>query len=160
MEDYPCVDFRKIIPADEAILSRFFQSVTEQRLDRQFHPHPFTPTQAQQVSCYDGLDLYIGGFIKTTRQDNLTAYGMLRGWDGGYKIPSLGICVLQEYQNKGLGSTLMKVLIANCRIRNSPAIRLKVYPDNIKAITLYKSLGFIFSDQIEDRQLVGYLNLM
>ena len=89
----------------------------------------------------------------------MVGYIMLRGWDEGFQIPSLGICVHPAWQGFGVGRLLMQAAICVARLRRSPAVRLKVYPDNLRAIELYRSLGFTFSGQTENGQMVAVLGL-
>ena len=153
------IEFRKIEPRDEDRLARFFDSVITHDLNKLFHPHPFTCELAYEISHYSGLDWYGGGFFCSLDSEELIAYGILRGWDSGYQIPSLGICVLPDFQRMGIGSVLMNIMILISKLRNSPAIRLKVYPENIDAINLYRSLGFEFCEELEAGLYVSYLKL-
>ncbi len=85
-------------------------------------------------------------------------YGMLRGWDDGWKIPSLGIALDPRIRGNGTGEMLMHFLHAAARRRGATKVRLKVYPDNRTAIALYKKLGYVFATE-EAGQLVGYITL-
>lgn len=136
-------------------LAEFFQALREAGDDAEFHPHPFTAEEAARRCQYMGRDLY---YILVDRQ-RVLAYGMLRGWDEGYEVPSLGIAVHPRERGKGLGRLLMEVLHAAARHRKARAIRLKVYPHNAQAIRLYKSLGYAFRGE-ETGQLVGFLDLL
>lgn len=49
--------------------------------------------------------------------------------------------VLSDYQNKGIGTKLLKYLI-ECYGKKIDNITLEVRSDNIKAINLYKKMGF------------------
>jgi ribosomal protein S18 acetylase RimI-like enzyme len=40
----------------------------------------------------------------------IVGYGMLRGWDEGYSVPSLGILVRAEACGQGIGKLLMEHL--------------------------------------------------
>jgi len=84
---------------------------------------------------------------------------MLRGWDEGYAVPSLGIAVRAEAQGSGLGRLVMGYLHTEARRRGAPRIRLKVYPDNVRAVELYRSLGYEYRPELESGQLVGYKEL-
>jgi ribosomal protein S18 acetylase RimI-like enzyme len=52
----------------------------------------------------------------------------------------------------------MHFLHAAARRRGADKVRLKVYPDNIRAIELYRELGYTFEAQ-EAGQLVGIVDL-
>jgi ribosomal protein S18 acetylase RimI-like enzyme len=79
---------------------------------------------------------------------------MLRGWDEGYEVPSLGIAVLASARGTGLGRTFMQFLHSAARLQGAPRVRLKVYPENAAAWRLYESLGYCFEPGA-DHQLLG-----
>ena len=132
----------------------FFDHLQNSEDMTHFHPHPFTDTEANNRLSYQGKDLYYGMLIDKT----MVGYGMLRGWDQGYQIPSLGIALHTDYRGLGLGKLLMEFLHKSAKVRRAPQIRLKVYKDNIVARSLYEKLGYQFSVE-EGEQLVGYLTL-
>jgi len=90
--------------------------------------------------------------------DRVLGYGILRGWDEGYQIPSLGIAFLPDARGKGLGRLFMTFLHAAARLRGAKRIRLKVYPDNTVAVKLYEDMGYRYTETSEG-QLVGYMDL-
>ncbi len=119
-----------------------------------FHPHPFDDEAVERIIHRDGRDLY---YI-LTNGEGVLGYGMLRGWDEGYAIPSLGIAIHPGARGRGLGKILMCFLHAAARLRGTKAIRLRVKRDNSKALKLYRDLGYIFHSE-EDQYLVGLLAL-
>ena len=64
-----------------------FSRIAADGTSRQFHPHPLTCEYAERICHYDGGDLYFGLRVYW----RFLAYGMLRGWDEGFAVPSLGI---------------------------------------------------------------------
>lgn len=135
-------------------LAEFFQALREAGDDAEFHPHPLTVEEAARRCQHTGRDLY----YVVVERERVLAYGMLRGWDEGYEIPSLGIAVHPRERGKGLGRLLMEVLHAAAKRREARAIRLKVYPRNVGAVALYESVGYVFRGK-EAGQLVGFLDL-
>ena len=83
---------------------------------------------------------------------------MLRGWEEGHEIPSLGIVMDAAWRGRGYGRLLMEFLHATARRRGARQIRLKTYPDNVCALGLYRKLGYVFGGE-EKGQLVGTLTL-
>lgn len=122
--------------------------------EAQFHPHPLVPAEAARLASYSGEDLY---YI-VTEGPRVLAYGMLRGWDAGFEVPSLGISVHPAERGAGLGKMLMEFLHAAARRKGASQIRLKVYPANTAALRLYRDLGYEFGAE-EEGQLVGVLQL-
>lgn len=136
-------------------LTNFFEYIHKDDCSRYFHPHPFTPEEAMKRTQYRGQDLY----YVLVQQDYILGYGMLRGWDEGYDIPSLGICLLPEARGQGLGRSFMHFLHKAAKLKGATKIRLKVYGNNQAALQLYKSLGYIFKEGEDGEQLVGYFTL-
>ncbi len=56
---------------------------------------------------------------------------------------SLGMGILPEYRNKGLGQKLLSSAIAKAREFGLEKIELNVYTSNVNAIKLYRKMGFI-----------------
>jgi len=142
-------------PGLEDPLADFFAHLAATGVGDRFHPHPFTRAEAEARCAHAGRDLY----CVAVEAGVVLAYGMLRGWDEGYEVPSLGIAVHAGARGKGLGGALMLHLHEEARRRGAPRIRLKVYPDNAAAVQLYRSLGYVFEPALERGQLVGFKDL-
>lgn len=70
---------------------------------------------------------------------------LVRSIDNGLLIDE--IFIENEYRNKGIGTSIIKNILSN-RKQN---IYLWVYKDNIKAIKLYKKLGFTILEKTDSR---------
>jgi ribosomal protein S18 acetylase RimI-like enzyme len=149
------LEFRRLAPDLEEALAAFFAHLRSTGEEARFHPHPFSPEAARERAAYTGRDVYCVAIADGV----VLAYGMLRGWDQGFAVPSLGIATHAAARGIGLGRALMLYLHAEARRRDAPSIRLKVYPDNRVAVELYRSLGYVFADELEKGQLVGLKDL-
>lgn len=58
----------------------------------------------------------------------------------------------EEYRNKGIGTDLINNVITNNKI-----VYLWVYKDNVKAISLYKRLGFLIINETKNRYYMKYI---
>ena len=145
------MEFRIVGPADEAILADIFTDID----DVFFRPHPFTREEAGLIAGQAaGRDVY----ALLAEDGRGVAYGMLRGWDEGYAVPSLGIAVRTSAQGRGLGRLMMAHLHAEAGRRGATVVRLRVHPNNVRARRLYESLGYGYAG--EDRgELVMLLDL-
>jgi ribosomal protein S18 acetylase RimI-like enzyme len=150
----PSLEFRRLSPRWKVALFDFLRELEDQNEDRHFHPHPFTEDVLEGFCHYQGEDLY----YVAVESDSVLAYGMLRGWDEGFLIPSLGIAVHPKVRGTGLARAFMLFLHQAARQKGADQIRLKVYPENEKAVGLYKDLGYVF-DEMEGNQIVGILTL-
>lgn len=154
MSGCSALEFCRLSPPLQTRLTAFFDALTASGDDRWFHPHPFTSEEAARWCAYQGRDLYYAAATK----DAVLAYGMLRGWDEGYEIPSLGVAVHPEARGMGLARAFMGFLHTAAACRGARRIRLKVYPDNAPARRLYESLGYQL-EPTADGQWLGVLDL-
>lgn len=125
---------RRVAPADEGALAGLVRRIDQ----TYFRPHAMTPEETARIVRRDGLDLYLLGFVA----DEALAYGILRGWDEGYLVPSLGIGVRSDATRKGYGGAMMMALHAAARQRGATQVRLRVHADNAPARALYRSMGY------------------
>jgi ribosomal protein S18 acetylase RimI-like enzyme len=149
------LEYRRLTPELAPGLARLFAALAEQGDDQFFHPHPLTAEEARRLCGLRGEDLYYAAVASRT----VLAYGMLRGWDEGYAMPSLGIAVHPRARGSGLALSFMQFLHAAAVARGASRIRLKVYPENRGARKLYEKLGYRFGETAADNQLVGVLSL-
>ena len=111
--------------------------------NRYFYPHPFTEEAVIQLVNHMIKDQYY--VLMEGRK--VIGYGMLRGWDSGYDVPSLGIAIHPSFRNIGFGRMLMDYLHVVAKHMGSKKIRLRVHSANYKAINFYESLGYIFKEE-------------
>lgn len=138
----------------EGEIAKLFAVIAADQTASRFHPHDFSDASARHITGYGGRDIYLGLW----GDEDLVGYGMLRGWDAGYDIPSLGIYLSPPVRGRGLARTLMSALHDRARQAGANHVRLKVYRDNIAAVLLYERLGYIFQGE-ENGQSVGILDL-
>lgn len=132
------------------MLAELFGSLDSVR----FHPHPLNAEEAERLVRYRGRDVY----AVLESEGRFVAYGLLRGWDEGFAVPSLGIGVRRDVQRRGHGRRMMVWLGEEAHRRGADRIRLRVHPDNAAARGLYESLGYAYAG--EDRgELVMFLDL-
>jgi hypothetical protein len=77
------LEFRLVGPDDSAILAELFQEIDPTF----FRPHPFTEDEARGIAGRTGDDVY----ALLVEDGRPIAYGMLRGWDEGYAVPSFEV---------------------------------------------------------------------
>jgi len=109
-----------------------------------------------RITHYKGKDLY----YLLVEDEKVLGYGLLRGWDEGYQIPSLGIAIRPSVRCLGLGRILMDFLHLAAYRRGARKVRLRVRKNNEKAIGLYRSFGYVFEeDRKQPNYLIGFKNL-
>ena len=148
------LEYALINPSWAEKLAQFFTALVVNKDDLYFHPHPLTYEMAKKIATYEGDDLY---FLQI-KDNKIAGYAMLRGWDEGYAIPSLGIVIHPDFRNQGLSIEFMEFLHNQARAKGATRVRLKVYSKNAGALHLYESLGYYFTDE-KNGQLIGYYEL-
>jgi ribosomal protein S18 acetylase RimI-like enzyme len=141
---------RLLGPADHTALAELFAALDTER----FHPHGFTPGDALRIAAYQGKDVY----AVLEKDGRFVAYGILRGWEDGFAVPSLGIAVRTDEQGRGHGRRMMEWLAGEAGRRGARRIRLRVHPDNAAARRLYESVGYRYDGE-ERGELVMVVDL-
>lgn len=152
-------EVRQLEARDASALSRFFAAIgSDEQTTAVFHPHPFDEPTARRICLRQGIvsDVYFAAIDG----GEVVGYGMLRGWDEGYEVPSFGVCVRADQRGAGLGRMLLDYAIQTARSKGAASMMLKVYEGNAPARALYERAGFTFAERTPDgSQLVGRLAL-
>jgi RimJ/RimL family protein N-acetyltransferase len=85
------------------------------------------------------------GFICLDNNKKVIGYSHLRFFPEKKtkrQSASLGIVVLEEFQNRGIGTKMMRYMHSWAKQKGITKIWLHVYTKNKKAIRLYKKLGY------------------
>jgi ribosomal protein S18 acetylase RimI-like enzyme len=144
-----CIDFR---PGWEAGLGEFFGAIKASGELAFFNPHPHDPDTLRRIAGRTGADLH----CLLVEGRAVVGYGLLRGWDEGYPVPSLGIAVHPNLRAIGLGSVLMEYLEMMAAHRGATSVRLRVMRDNAAAVSLYSRRGYrLEPDAVDGGLLVG-----
>lgn len=150
-------DSIRIVPPSPDVagsLAEFFAALLASGDDRWFHPHPLSAAGAVEVAAYQGRDVY----LVALRDERVVGYGIARGWDDGYAVPSLGIAVHPAARGTGVAGLLMNALHVAAMARGATRVRLRVHPENQVALRLYESLGYQFRD-LERGERIATLDL-
>jgi ribosomal-protein-alanine N-acetyltransferase len=78
-------------------------------------------------------------WVYESNQDIL-GYGILTS--GGGEGHILNLCVDPDYQHQGVGSTLLRALLATAEVSDIATLFLEVRPSNKAALGLYEKFGF------------------
>lgn len=152
----PTIEFRSNDKIDPQKLASFFQSANVPQVTETFRAFELSQSQAKWIADYEGNDNY---FLALS-DGEIAGFGMLRGWDEGYAIPSLGLFVSPTQQGKGIGKAIMKHLTETATQRGCERIRLTVDAINEKAVALYKAQNYkVDTEQSDSERFVMYRNL-
>ncbi len=131
--------------SDGGALGRMLESCSEQTA-LYFYPYPLTAESGRQVAEDTSIRchlLWVG--------EEVAGYVWLQSIKS--EIPTLGICVADAWQDKGVGRILMETCVATTRNLRKPGLRLSVNTDNERAIALYESIGFTITKEVESKRL-------
>lgn len=152
----PVLELTRLRTSEVDALARMLAAVDRAGESRQFHPHPFARDHLETLCDKRRQDLY---YVLATG-DVVVGYGLLRGWDEGYTVPSLGLAVHPEHRRAGHGLVLMHFLHSAARVRGASRVRLRVRAGNDTAIGLYRAVGYQFEPTTDsDGLLVAYKSL-
>lgn len=132
----------------------FFKRSNLETTRRNFHPFEFSEEALDKVFSSIHKDLFFGIF---GRKNEIFGFGMLRGWDEGYEVPSLGILIAEESRGTGIGGQLLEYLLTVASDRGSKCVRLSVYEDNKRAIHIYNKFGFKITEKLEVSNRVKWI---
>jgi [ribosomal protein S18]-alanine N-acetyltransferase len=138
----------------EKQIARYFAALDGAGEGELFQPHPFSSEQASLIANYQGGDC----FAFALHEEIIIGYGMLRGWDDGYEIPSLGISIHPEFRGMGVGLLMMHYLHSVAALRNCSRVRLRVNKANHRAIALYEKLGYSF-EEYNSQYYIGFVTI-
>lgn len=147
---------------DVQALAALFEENNRPEIIHYFHPFPLNRASAHNIALHSSQDRYYLAWL------DAVAVGLcqLRGWDEGYEIPSFGAFVDYKYHGQGIGRALTEFAIAEAVRLGCPKVRLSVYASNVRALSLYRSLGFeevsrkpCILDGVEDETIVMLKNL-
>lgn len=143
-------ELRLLAPRDTEALARFFCENNQPETRALFHPFPLDETSARRLAAHQGSNLYFAAWSGA----KIAGFGMLRGWDEGFTVPSFGVLVDAAERGRGVGAALLEFALAEARRLGSPAVRLSVSPENAAAIALYTRFGFHPAETLPDGRMV------
>lgn len=146
------LEIRRLSKGMEQALALFFSDVAEGNYAQYYYPYSLTSETAKKLCSLSGKDMH----YVLTDNETILGHGMLRGWDEGYSVPSLGIVVHPGIANKGLGTMLVRFLHSAAWMRGCSKVRLSVHKENSVAINIYKKLGYIFEPK-NSEELTGII---
>ena len=79
--------------------------------------------------------------VPTSSPERIVGYSWISGVEGA-DLPVLGIGVVDEYHEVGLGSALLRAMIEGARQLGLARVKLGVWADNARALHVYRSVGF------------------
>ena len=136
-----------------AALQMFLQELDRAGETVFFSPHPADGKTLHDLAVRPTANVY----CLLIEEQQVVGYGLLRGWDEGFEIPSLGIAIHPQRRSEGLGNFLMGYLEFLAERRGAASVRLRVFRQNAAAIALYSMRGYEWTaDPGNEHLLVGH----
>ena len=134
------VTTRPATPDDKELLRRIHHDAYRDVVTRQFGPW----NEAEQNRWFDKG--FVASGLRVIELDGV-AVGSIASIDEGDQVFLCGVQILPEYQNRGIGSELVRAELARAKSLGKP-LRLQVLREN-RARALYERLGFQMTGETE-----------
>lgn len=121
-----------------AALQMFLQELDRAGETAFFSPHPADEKTLHGLATRPTANVH----CLLVEEKRVVGYGLLRGWDEGFEVPSLGIAIHPQRRSEGLGNFLMGYLEYQAVRRGAVSVRLRVFRQNTAAIALYSARGY------------------
>jgi ribosomal protein S18 acetylase RimI-like enzyme len=138
MIDISEISIHEIISDNFKLLVQFLQKNDIEEIKRQFNPFPLT----RDIAFHIAYENHMNKYYSVVFNEKIIGLGMLRGWDEGFLVPSIGLLIDKDFQGMGLGKLLLEYLLNEAKKLHCHRVRLTVYVSNQAAVNLYKSVGF------------------
>lgn len=152
LKDGRVVKTRTVRKEDTFLILEYFNGLSA-KSRYFFHPCPFDGENAAAIAAdAENSDTYRLVAVEENQQrDRIVGYAWIQGLKRS-DIPMVGIGIIDEYQNVGLGTEMLKLLTERAKQLNLESLRLGVYDDNPRAIHVYESVGYFLDLTIPPRK--------
>ncbi|MDR1039723.1 MAG: GNAT family N-acetyltransferase [Deltaproteobacteria bacterium] len=106
-----------------------------------FAASPFSPATQAGPSCAPAQPVAGPGSGEAVREEGLAAYSVF--WLLHGETHLMKLAVTPERRREGLGRTLVRAVAAVSRAKGSERVLLEAREDNVPALALYRSEGFL-----------------
>jgi acetyltransferase len=151
---------RPIKPEDEPMWLEMFQNFSEQSIrNRFFQIIKDTPHETRVRYCNIDYDREIAIVAELTEKWRRRILGVVRvGLEPDGKAGEIAFIIADPWQGLGLGTKMVDYAIEICKDMKVESLYAIMLPDNYRAISLMKKMGFTITYQ-EDGTAKGTLNL-
>ena len=150
IKDGVAIEYRCLHIGDKRILQEFDRNLSDKTREL-FAPHSYDDETVTKIiaRAESGEDLvYIA-----LDSGKVVAYFFL--WWARTEFPILGIGISDDFQGKGLGRQIMKILIDDGRKVGCAGIELTTLLYNKRAFALYEKMGFKLLGEVDNVNSYG-----
>jgi RimJ/RimL family protein N-acetyltransferase len=144
------VVFRPEQPSDTEMLWEMFSTLSEKSASNLLPPFPRERIESWTTNInYDEL-LAIVAVVEENGVQRIIGSASLKFYreEALQHKAELGITVHDSYQNRGIGTALIKHVISIAKMKNLSKIHLNASATNDRAIKLYKKVGFVVEGKL------------
>ncbi len=157
LKDGRVVRFRTVRSSDTELFLGFFEGLSARSRDfmhgwsaRCNLDHAQSITRQADSPGYHGLVVV----APTPSGERIVGHSWIDGI-GGPDMPMLGIGIIDEYHEVGLGTKLLRLMIDDARQLGLERVKLGVWADNARAVHVYESVGFRRDPALPSRDFDG-----
>jgi len=159
MKDGTPLTLRPIRPEDEPMLVKFHETLSERSVYfRYFSPLKLTQRVAHERllrMCFNDYDreMAIVAEHRDAKTGETQVVGVSRlSKDHGFNEAEFALIVTDQWQNRGIGSELLKMLVEIGRDEKVGRIWAHILPDNHDMIHVCKKVGFAIHHDKENKE--------
>jgi len=139
------VDIREALVSDASAILKFFNVVNLETKNLMRESHEFVMTLEDEIKFLESNIASKDNFMCVAFVDDTCI--STAGFHGSSLVRvnhrvSMGISVLKDYNNLGLGSYMMEYILEQAKKYGKQKVELEVRIDNVNAIHLYQKYGF------------------
>ena len=163
LKDGRTVLVRKVCSSDVELFLGFFDGLSARSRDFMHgwsREGACTQTHAEALAAKTDSDAHYARAVldPTPSGDRMVGYCWIDGL-GGLNTPMLGIGIIDEFHEAGLGKALLRRMLDEARKLGLERVRLGVWADNPRAIHVYDSVGFRIDPQMPAKDFDGRIEL-
>lgn len=132
-----------VLPANKEQISRSLKDLSSESIRNRFlgSKKEFSPTELEYLTHLDGWNHYAIGIEESERPHRGIAVARLVRSSTQPEEAEIAITIIDEYQNMGLGSLLMKLIVLAATERNLERLSFSFLPQNEGIIRLIHKIG-------------------
>jgi acetyltransferase len=166
LRDGPEVTIRPIRPEDEPLIVQFHQGLSDRTVSlRYFHAIKLSERTAHERMirvCFSDYDRDVALVAEGRRADSgepfILGIGRL-GKIAGTRDAEYAIVVSDAWQNRGLGTQLLRLLVQVARHEQIQRLVASILPENLEMQRMAEKLGFQLERDEEDSTIHASLDL-
>jgi len=142
-------------PKDEEALTRFFLENNRPEITDLFRAFAMDATSAKRICHGPRRDRYFAMY----EGEMIVCFGMLRGWDEGYEVPTFGLTADHRSNGRGHGWRMWRWAIGLARDLGAKKLRITTDLKNAIILGMAAKLGFKQTRELPDERVEMIANL-